>query len=63
MEQSRWKSPVFWTSLVGQVVSLMLMTNVIAIADAELVNAVVAGILQILVTVGLLNNPTSKSSW
>ena len=63
MEQSRWKSPVFWASLVGQVISLLLMTNVIAIADAELVNAVVAGILQILVTVGLLNNPTSKSSW
>ena len=63
MEQSRWKSPVFWASLVGQVVSLLLMTNVIALADAELVNAVVAGILQILVTVGLLNNPTSKSSW
>lgn len=59
MEQNRWKSPVLWAAIVAQVLSILLMVNVIDIATSELVNQVVASVLQLGVLVGLFNNPTS----
>ncbi len=63
MIQSRWQSPVLWASIAGQILSIMLLTNAISVSDADMVNQIVAGVVQLLVTVGVLNNPTDKSGF
>lgn len=62
MNQSRIKSPVFWSALVAQVISIGQLTGVWAKygIDTGMVGDVVAGVLQLAVLVGLLNNPTDK---
>ncbi len=63
MEQNRWKSPVLWASVVAQILSILVMTGVIDTGLTETVNQVAAGVLQLLVLIGVLNNPTDKKSW
>ena len=63
MTQSRWKSPVFWGAVVAQVISLGQFAGIWARygIDVGMVGDVVAGILQLAVLVGLLNNPTNPN--
>lgn len=63
MEQNRWKSPVLWMSVVAQILGILVMTGVIDTGLTETVNQVAAGVLQLLVLVGVLNNPTDKKNW
>ena len=59
--QSRWRSPVLWTALAAQIVVLCKVTGLweaIGIEDS-VVSDVVAGVIQALVIVGVLNNPTN----
>ena len=65
MNQSRWKSPVFWSSVVAQVISIGQLTGIWAKygIDTGVVGDVVAGVLQIAVLVGLLNNPTDSEKF
>ena len=63
MEQNRWKSPVLWTSIVAQILSILMMAGVIDTGLTQTVNQVAAGVLQLLVLVGVLNNPTDKKNW
>lgn len=60
--QSRWKSKVMWAAVVAQVIALMEMTGAFKALgiDAGLAGDVVAGILQLLVLFGVLQNPTNK---
>lgn len=63
--QNRFKSKVFWASLAAQIISLLQLTGIwreLGI-DAGTVGDVIALVLQILVTVGLLNNPTDGENW
>jgi uncharacterized membrane protein len=65
MTQNRFKSKVLWAAIAAQVIALLQLTGVfqhIGI-DAGLVGDVVAGILQLLVLVGILNNPVDKDNW
>jgi len=59
----RWKSPVLWTAIVAQVVSILLMVGAINVGIGDQVNQVAGGVLQLLVLVGVLNNPTDKTNW
>lgn len=63
MKQSRWKSPVFWSAVVAQIISLGQLTGVWAKygIDTGVVGDVVAGVLQLAVLVGILNNPTNPN--
>jgi uncharacterized membrane protein len=63
MEQNRWTSPVLWAAIVAQVVSILLMVGAIGTGLGEQVNQVAGGILQLLVLVGVLNNPTDGQNW
>lgn len=65
MKQSRWKSPVFWSAVVAQILSLGQITGIWAKygIDTGVVGDVVAGILQLGVLVGVLNNPTDKENF
>ena len=62
MNQSRIKSPVFWSALVAQIISIGQLTGVWAKygIDTGMIGDVVAGVLQLGVIVGLLNNPKDK---
>ncbi len=61
MNQNRWTSPVLWASIVAQVVSILLMVNAIDVGLGETINTVAGGVLQLLVLVGVLNNPEQKN--
>lgn len=58
MTQSRWKSPVVWTTIAAQVLTILVVTGVIDPTKSDTINAVIATVLQALVAFGVLNNPT-----
>ena len=57
MEQNRLKSPVVWTSIAVQVLSLLVLLGVVDTGLSNALNSVVAAALQLLVVLGVLNNP------
>jgi len=65
MTQNRFKSPVFWGAVVAQVISIGQITGIWAKygIDTGVVGDVVAGVLQLGVLFGLLNNPSSKTEF
>ena len=65
MNQSRWRSPVFWGAVVAQVISIGQLTGVWQKygIDTGVIGNMVAGVLQLGVIVGLLNNPTDAKSF
>ena len=63
MEQNRWRSPVLWAAIVAQVLSILLMVGAIDTGLSETINTVTGGVLQLLVLVGVMNNPENKDRW
>ena len=61
MEQNRFKSWVFWSSLAAQIVSLLVLFGVFNAGQTEIVNKAIAIILQMFVVFGVLNNPTDPN--
>jgi uncharacterized membrane protein len=61
MKQSRWQSKVLWASIVAQVIAILQLTGAFKAMglDAGYIGNVVAAILQLLVLVGVLNDPTT----
>jgi len=57
MEQNRLKSPVVWTSIAAQVLSLLVLLGVVDTGLSNALNSVVAAALQLLVVLGVLNIP------
>lgn len=60
MDQSRLRSPVVWAAVVAQILTLLLTVGWIDIGLSEAVTQIVAGVLQLLVIFGVLNNPTDS---
>ena len=63
MTRNRFRSPVLWSTLAAQLLSILLLFGVIDISQSTVVEGVIAGILEILTIVGILNNPTNADSW
>ena len=63
MEQNRLLSPVVWSAIAGQVLALLITLGVISTGVSEAIDSLVASLLQLLVAFGVLNNPTSKTSF
>ena len=63
MEQNRFKSPVLWAALVAQILSILVLLDVIAPTQSETINAVVTAVLQMLVAFGVMNNPTTQDKF
>jgi len=65
MKQKRWRSPVFLAAVVAQIISIGQMTGIWQKygIDTGTVGNVVAGLLQLGVIVGLLNNPTDAQNF
>ena len=61
--QERWKSPVVWAAVIGQLITLAITVGWIDTGAGDAVNNVAATVLQLLVVVGVLNNPTSKDGF
>ena len=65
MEQSRWNSKVLWAAIIAQVIAIGQLTGVWAQigVDAGRLGNILAAILQLLVIVGVVNNPTDAVDW
>jgi Bacteriophage holin. len=59
----RLKSPVVWAAVVAQVLTILLTLGAIETGTETLVNQIVAGMLQLLVIFGVLNNPTDQGGF
>ena len=63
MEQNRIKSPVLWAALIAQILSILVLLDVVSPTQSETINQVVAAVLQMLVAFGVLNNPENKTGF
>lgn len=63
MTRSRFRSPVLWSTLVAQLLSILLAVGVIDVGQSTTVNIIAASILEILTVVGILNNPTNADGF
>ncbi|HPF55355.1 MAG TPA: phage holin [Clostridiales bacterium] len=63
MAQNRLKSPVFWSSLVAQVLSILVLTGTIGADWSTAISGIVAAVLEALTVFGLLNNPTDQQNF
>lgn len=61
MEQNRWKSPILWAGVVAQVVSLLILLDVIDVGMGDVINQAAASVLQLLAIFGIINNPTNAN--
>ena len=61
--QNRWKSKILWAAIIGQVVSILVLTGVIDFGIAQQIEQVGALSLQILTILGIVNNPTDGENW
>ena len=63
MEQNRLKSPVVWAAVIAQILTILIVLDVINVAQQETINALVASVLQLLVAFGILNNPVAQDKF
>lgn len=60
MRQNRFKSKVLWAAIIAQIIAVLQITGAFKAVglDAGLVGDVSAGVLQLLVLLGIVNDPT-----
>ena len=63
MEQNRFKSPVVWAAVVAQILTILIVVDVINVAQQETINQVVAAVLQLLIAFGVINNPRDAENF
>lgn len=65
MKQNRFRSPILWGAVVAQIISLGQIMGLWAKygIDAGVIGDVVAGVLQLGVLFGILNNPTDSQKF
>ena len=61
--QERFKSPILWVAFAAQLVSLLLLFKVIDLQMGETINAAVGIICQMLVGLGVFNNPQNSEKF
>ncbi|HMM06204.1 MAG TPA: phage holin [Clostridiales bacterium] len=61
--QNRLKSPVFWTALAAQVLSILVFTGVLDITASNAINDVIGSVCQVLVVFGIFNDPINKKAF
>ena len=63
MEQNRLKSKVVWATLAAQILSILVLLEVLTPTQSEVINQVIGAVLQMAVVYGVLNNPTSATTF
>lgn len=61
--QNRLKSPVFWASIIAQILSILVITGAIDAGQSDSITAIVTAVLEAFTVFGLLNNPTNKDGF
>lgn len=61
MDGKKLRSPLFWTAIVTQILSILLALNVITLSQQEEINHISASVIQMLVIFGTLSKSTNKS--
>lgn len=63
--QSRWKSKYMWAALISQIVAILEFAGFWKSIGVDFgwVNTLVAMVLQLLVTIGILNSSTDANNW
>lgn len=59
--QNRLKSPVFWTAMAAQILSILVYTGVLMQETSNAIQGIVVSICEMLVIFGIFNNPTNKT--
>ncbi len=59
--KEKLRSKVLWGSIAAQVVAILIAAGKIDAGMGDTINSTLAGVMQILVTVGILNNPNDAS--
>ena len=62
-EQNRLKSPVVWSAIGAQLLTILVLTGAINTGVSDAINALIASILQVLVAFGVFNNPKNKGAF
>ncbi len=63
MLQNRFKSPVVWGSVLAQALAILVALDLLNPTQSGVINDVIAAALQLLVTFGILNNPTAQDTF
>ena len=58
MTQNRLKSPVVWSAIAAQALTILVTLGVVNTGLSDTITSIIAGVLQLLVVAGVLNNPT-----
>lgn len=63
--QNRWRSKVLWAAIIAQVMAILAFLGFFEWVGVsqEYVGNIVGGVLQLLVILGVINNPTDSESW
>ena len=62
MRQDRLKSYAMWAAIIAQVITILILTNVIPMETIEVIRGVAIALLQILSLFGIVNSPTTKGA-
>ena len=63
MEQSRWRSPVFWSGIAAQIIALLLFAGVIDVTQSQIAEKIVAIALIVYGAFPMANNPTDRTGF
>jgi uncharacterized membrane protein len=65
IKQNRWRSKVLWAAIVAQLLAIGQLTGIWEAIGLNpgLIGDVVAAVLQLLVIIGVINNPTDAKDW
>lgn len=63
MNQKRFLSPVVWSAAAAQLLALLVTLGIIDTGMSQAIEALIVTLLELLTVFGVLNNPTSKSSF
>ena len=63
MEQSRWKSPIFWSGVITAVLSVLVAMNIINLEQQEAIKGVVVALLAVWSIFVGANNPVNATGF
>lgn len=61
--QCRWKSKMVWLAVVAELVSILMLLGVIDMGVGDTVNSIAVSVCELLVILGVLNNPTDGQAF
>ncbi len=59
--RERLRSKVVWAAVAAQVMAMLLTLGVVDTGLSETIEAIIAGVLQLLTVFGVLNNPADRA--